>query len=141
MANLEDSLLDKVTKDYPSTSYLLSLYKAWIWPPRNEREWDPSYRSPDGEDEDDVDVDDPHYRFEEWGLRKKRKAQAFKAAAVKRSRQSPRPGKVLSGSSPHNQQLLSKEILSSFNQQFGKATWPDCIREWSNLPKRKEDSA
>ena len=60
---------DKVTKDYPSMSYLLSLYKPWIWLPRNEREWDPSYSSPDDEDDVDVDVeDDPHYRFEEWGL-------------------------------------------------------------------------
>ena len=158
--------IDKLFGDYPNSIKILHLYRAWIAPIPDSALKDTSYIDPklqlvyeteDGSGDEPEDLDGDYVdqiksgrgtesgRGDGYRLRPRRQPvaaadQDCKMGASKRKAPADNR-KVLSLSSAHNQQLLSKATLSRFNQRVGEAVWTgERIRHWSNektFPKKR----
>ena len=152
---LEQQQIETLVDDSPDLTFVMDLYKAWVWERPKGFEKELSYISPDDVDVVDVDAvddddNDSDYASDESddsaprSKKRKRKAPAPLHNQKSPTRRPPkrlRPkGKQKVLSVPSRHRSPSKMTLSSL-EQLGQASWTSkSIRKWSILRRSRSSN-
>jgi hypothetical protein len=150
---LEQQQIETLVDDSPDLTFVMDLYKAWVWERPKGFEKELSYISPDDVDVVDVDAfdvdddDDNDLDYDDSAPRskkRKRKAPAplpNQKSPTRRPPKRPRPkGKQKVLSVPSRHRSLSKMTLSRL-EQLGRASWTSkSIRKWSILRRSRSSN-
>jgi hypothetical protein len=150
---LEQQQIETLVDDSPDLTFVMDLYKAWVWERPKGFEKELSYISPDDVDVVDVDAfdvdddDDNDLDYDDSAPRskkRKRKAPAplpNQKSPTRRPPKRPRPkGKQKVLSVPSRHRSLSKMTLSRL-EQLGRASWTSkSICKWSILRRSRSSN-